>query len=264
MTKGALWPKVRTAAAICFYLSCAAGSLLFADYALLQRGPAGLGRLYALSRLPEQAVDVVGQRSAGPALFRGTLHSDRPRQTPSGTASAIWYAWIDEEHRSGRNTYTVLLCAQGEDDELQLRQGEHSARLDLFADSDQIALLKNNVLESLPLDRVALDFGVVRSGREIPQAMQQRCAGKFRPGRSLSYHEAWVPAGGAVTVLGCLDDQVVRRCGTPPGAISVRELRPVLRAYANQTLNYVRGAAALVGLTLSLLASALFKLRGAS
>ena len=259
MTKQALWPKVKAAAAIFCYASFSVGALALADYALAWRGPAGLRRLYTLSRLPEGRLD---QSFESPAQLHGTLHSDRPRLTPSGSPSAIWYAWIEEERRSGRSSYTVVLCAKGEDDELQLRQPGRTARLALFDDDEHIALLKNQALESLPLDRVALDFGPVRRERAIPQPMQELCAGKFRPGRSLSYHEASIPSGAAVTVLGCARDGVVYSCGTPPGAISVRELRPVLRAYANETLKSIRGAAALVGLCLSLLASALFKLKG--
>lgn len=258
MTKRALWPRLRTAAAIFFYALFAVAALGFADYALVRHGPAGLRRLYALSHLPERHL---GQSWTSPARVRGTLHSDRPRQTPSGTPSAIWYAWVEEERRSGRSTYTVVLCSSGEDEDLQLRQADRAARLDLFGDSEHIALLKNRALETLPLDRVALDFGEIHRSREIPVSMQQHCAGKLRLGRNLSYHEALIPAGGAVTVLGCAPDAVVRSCGTPPGAISVSELRPVLRAYANGTLGLIRAAAALVGLTLSLLASALFKLK---
>ncbi len=259
MTKQALWPKVKAAAAILSYSILSVGALAFADYALAWSGPVGLRRLYALSRLPERSLD---QRFDSPAQLRGTLHSDRPRLTPSGRPSAIWYAWIEEERHSGRSSYTVVLCAKGEDDELQLRQPGRTARLALFADDEHIALLKNQVLESLPPDRVALDFGEIRRERAIPPPMQELCAGKFRPGRNQSYHEASIPPGAAVTVLGCVGDGVVRSCGTPPGAISVRELRPVLRAYANQTLTSIRGAAALVGLCLSLLAAALFKLKG--
>lgn len=259
MTRQAPWPKVKAAAAIFFYACCAVAALGFADFALVLRGPDGVRQLYALSRLPERGLD---QSFSSPAQLRGSLHSDRPRRTPSGAASAIWYAWIEEERRSGRSSYTVILCAKGEDDELQLRQGSRTARLELFADSEHIALLKNQPLESLPLDRVALDFGAIRRESVIPQPMQELCAGKFRHGRSLSYREASIPAGAAVTVLGCSRDGVVHSCGTPPGAISVRELRPVLRAYANETLKSIRGAAALVGLCLSLLAAALFKLKG--
>jgi len=262
MKKRALWPVVRTAAVTGFYALCAVGALGFADHCLGKVGATALRRLYELSHLPERHL---GESWTSPALVRGTLHTGAPRQTPSGSASAIWYGWIEEEHKSGKNSYTVIVCAKGEDEELELRQDGRLARLELFAGSEHVALLKGLPLETLPLDRVALDFGEVGRSRAIPLPMQRLCEGKFRPGSNLSYREASIPPGEAVTVLGCASAEAVHSCGSPPGALSRRQLRPVLRAYANAALNPIRGAAALVGLALGLLASALLKLRsGAS
>lgn len=258
MTKRAVWPAVRTAVATGFYALCAVGALGFADHALGKSGMTGLRRLSALSRLPERRL---GESWASPAVVRGTLHTRGPRQTPSGIDSSIWYGWIEEEHGSGKNTYTVTVCAKGEDTDLELQKDGRAVRLDLLAGGEHVALLKGLPLETLPLDRVALDFAAVSRARQVPLPMQRLCAGKFRPGSNVSYREAFIAPHEPVTVLGCASAEAIHSCGTPPGALSRQELEPVLRAYANSTLNSIRGAAALVGLTLSLLASALLKLR---
>lgn len=258
MKNQALWPAVRTAAVTGFYALCAVGALGFADHSLGKVGATALRRLYGLANLPERRL---GETWTSPALVRGTLYTRAPRQTPSGSASAIWYGWIEEEHKSGKNTYTVTVCAKGEDEDLELRQGRRVARLDLFAGSEHIALLKGLPLETLPLDRVALDFGAVHRWRDIPLPMQRLCAGKFRRGSNLSYREAFIPPGETVTVLGCASAEAVHSCASPPGALSRDGLRPVLRAYANAALNPLRGAAALVGVALGLLGSALLKLQ---
>jgi hypothetical protein len=244
--------------AIFLYTLLGVGALGFADYALCQLGPAGLRRLYLLIQLPERTLS---QTWTTPALVRGALHTAAPRHSPSGRASTLWYAWVELVEGSGKNTRRTLLCARGEDTELELRQAERVARLDLFADKDHIALLKGTPLETLPLDRVALDLGPLYQPRQVPQPMRTLCAGKLPTVGTLHYSEASLPPGTPVTVLGCKSAAVVHSCGTPPGAISRDELRPVLRAYANDTLNPIRGAAALVGFALSLLAAALFKLR---
>ena len=59
MTKQALWPKVKAAAAILSYSILSVGALAFADYALAWSGPVGLRRLYALSRLPERSLQAL-------------------------------------------------------------------------------------------------------------------------------------------------------------------------------------------------------------
>ncbi len=261
MKKQALWPVVRTAAVTGFYALCAVGALGFADHSLGKVGATALRRLYELSRLPERRL---GESWTSPALVRAALHTRAPRPTPSGSASAIWYGWIEEEHKSGKNSYTVIVCAKGEDEELELRQDGRLARLDLFAGSEHVALLKGLPLETLPLDRVALDFGEVHRSRDIPLPMQRLCAGKFRPGGNLTYREALIPLGEVVTVLGCATAEAVHSCASPPGALSRRRLAPVLRAYANAALNPLRGAAALVGVALGLLGSALLKLQKAA
>ena len=258
MKKQALWPAARTAMVTGFYALCAVGALGFADHSLGKVGATALRRIYGLANLPERRL---GESWTSPALVRATLHTRSSRQAPSGTASAIWYGWIEEEHKSGKNTYTVTVCAKGEDEELELRQHGRLARLDLFAGSEHVALLKGLPLETLPLDRVALDFGTVHRSRDIPLPMQQLCAGKFRPGGNLSYREASIPPGETVTVLGCARPEALYSCDSPPGALSRGGLRPLLRAYANAALNPLRGAAALVGVALGLLGSALLKLQ---
>jgi hypothetical protein len=243
---------------ILLYALCSLGALYFADYALVKRGAPALRRLYGLSRLPDLQL---GGRATTPGRLRGTLHTASDRHAPSGRACALWYGWIEETRQSGRSSYRVTVCARGEDEDLQLRQGGRAAKLGLFDRDEQIALLKGGTLESLPPNRVALDLGEVSSTTRIPPRMQRLCSSALPRSGPLHYREACAPPAAPVTVLGCVADEGVQSCGSPPGAISLRELRPILRAYANDSLDVVRGAAACVGVALSLLAAALFKLR---
>ena len=93
MKKQALWPAARTAMVTGFYALCAVGALGFADHSLGKVGATALRRIYGLANLPERRL---GESWTSPALVRATLHTRSSRQTPSGTASAIWYGWIEE------------------------------------------------------------------------------------------------------------------------------------------------------------------------
>ncbi len=251
------------AAALVFYACLAVAALMFTEPRIGPRGHAALRHVYALAHLPEQPL---GQTWAEPALVRGTLHTPDPRPSPSGRPSALWYAWVEQVTGSGRNTTTTVVCVRHELMALQLHAGEHTARLELFDDENSGALLKGKFLESLPPEQVALDLGAIYQSRTIPRPMQVRCLGRIPTRGTLTYYEAYVPSGGAVTVMGCASPGVVQGCGDasrPPGFITVRGPSHLLRAYANGYLDSVRGAAIFVGLTLSLLAATIFKLREA-
>ena len=197
-------------------------------------------------------------------MVRGTLHTAKPRLTPTDRSSAIWYAWVEEVQKSGKNSYVVTICDRKEDTQLELRQADRATRLDLLATDENYALVKESWLETLPLKRVALDFGPLYRTDQIPQSMRELCHDRIPLRGNLTYFEASVPSGGRVTVLGCASPEAVHGCGAPPGAITVRGLRHILRAYANGCLLSIRGAAAFIGISLSLLAAALFKLREAA
>lgn len=261
MAKRELGLQIRTAAmiVICAGLSIAALSL--ADRTLGKRGLAALRWLQALTHLPELPL---GQTATRPALYRGTLHTEKPRTSPSGHASAIWYAWVEDVRGSGKSSYVVTVCSRQATTELELRQAARTARLDLIDDDDQNILLKGGALEMLRPNRVALDFGPLHQSRFIPPPMRELCDGSIPPGGNLTYFEAHVPLDSPVTILGCLSADALQRCEAPRGVVTVRGLGPVLRAYANGNLEGIRSTAAFVGIALSLLASVLFKLRGAA
>ena len=252
-------------AALLLYSGFTVGALYVADYTTGRRGLKALQELQALAHLPARSP---GQSGTIPAWVKGTLYVDTPRRSPRGLVNALWYAWVDDLRGSGRSSYTVTVCTRQENTGLTLRLADGTPTpavpLDLFDGQVPVALLKGSWLEALPRDQVALDLGELYHSRQIPPAMAELCRGKIPAKGKFTYYEASIPIGSDVTVLGCATDGTIHHCGTPPGVLAVNGVRPVLRAYANDCLVGIRGAAALVLVALSLLASTLFGLRAAA
>lgn len=248
------------------------------DRWLFSEAVPGIEFLRELRRVPERRLGTPWQRFDGPARLRGQLRTLRDRKTPRGAPSALWYAWVEDHYRSGRNTNTVLLCSSGGDDELRLHQpgpdqGPMSQPLAevrrdpgvpvaLFHHGEKIKLLKHGTLETLPRDRIAIDLGPIFESEAVPQPMRTHCGSKlWSPRGTLHYFEASVPLGGEVTLLACADDRELVSCPGSLGGLSSTPggLDAIRRAYANEAMSLPRGAALILLVALLLLCNSLLK-----
>lgn len=227
-------------------------------------------------RAAERPLPTPWQPFAGPARLRGQLWTPIKRYTPRGEPSALWYAWVEDHYRSGRNTNTRLLCSAGGDVQLSLspiradrgpmsqtaEQREPGVPLLLFHRDERIKLLKHTWLEGVPSDRVPLDLGRITSLLIIPKAMRERCGDKLHgPRGTLHYFEASVPLGAEVAVIACADESGLISCPKGRGALSSSKqgLAAIERAYANDVLSLSRGAALMLLISVLLFCSSLLK-----
>lgn len=233
-------------------------------------------RLRDFVRIAERPIPTPWQPFVGPAKLRGQLWTPIKRYTPRNEPSALWYAWVEDHYRSGRNTNTRLLCSAGGDVQLSLSpiragrgpmsqtaaQREPGVPLRLFHRDARIKLLKHTWLEGVPGDRLPLDLGPVTSTLIVPPAMRERCGDKLHaPRGSLRYFEASVPLGGEVIVIACADESGLISCPQGRGALSSSKkgMAAIERAYANDVLSLSRGAALMLLLSVLLLCSSLLK-----
>lgn len=242
----------------------------------------GVELLRELRRAPERRLGTQWQPFDGPARLRGQLRTLRNRQTPRGAPSALWYAWVEDHYRSGRNTNVSVLCSAGADEELRLLppvpgqgpmsqppaaegqgdRGDPGVPVVLFHRGEKIKLLKRTTLESLPRGRISIDLGPLYASKVVPQRMREHCGSKLQARRgTLHYVEASMPNGGEVTLLACAGDRELVSCPGSLGALSSVPdgLAPILRAYANDAMGMPRGAALILLVALLLLCSSLLK-----
>lgn len=233
-------------------------------------------RLRDFVRIPERPIPTPWQPFVGPARLRGQLWTSIKRYTPRGEPSALWYAWVEDHYRSGRNTNTRRLCSAGGDVQLSLSpvgadrgpmsqtaaQREPGVPLLLFHRDEHIKLLKHTWLEGVPDERIPLDLGRITNSLIVPPAMRERCGDKLSsPRGTLRYFEASVPLGAEVVVIACADASGLISCPKGRGALSssVKGLAAIERAYANDVLSLSRGAALILLISLLLLCSSLLK-----
>ncbi|MFO0574347.1 MAG: hypothetical protein U1A78_10125 [Polyangia bacterium] len=238
----------------------------------------GIELLRELRRIPERRLETSWQPFDGPARLRGPLRTPGERKTPRGAPSALWYAWVEDHYRSGRNTNTELRCSLSDDDDLYLQLpgaglqslsvlAPEAARAPgvpvvLFHRGEKIKLLKHGTLETLSRGRVAIDLGPISESEVVPQAVRARCGSKlWAPRGTLHYFEASVPLGGEVTLLACAGDGELVSCPGNLGALSSAPdgLAAIRRAYANEAMSLPRGAALLLLVALLLFCNSLLK-----
>ena len=145
---------------IILMMLCSIGALLLFDHGVLSKLCPNVVALWKLRHLPEHRI---GDNFEGPAILRGTIETtDTERNTPAGNPSVIYYAWVEDHYRSGKSTTVRVICNIGEDEKLVFRQGASTVPFELFHHDEHIALLKKDGwLESLPMQRVAIDLGRV-------------------------------------------------------------------------------------------------------
>ena len=231
------------------------GAGVWADLVLQGLWNNELPRLISYRKMP---LLQLGDSFSGPARLQAALHSTEPKETPSSQPSAIWYAWVTETRKSGKNTHTTTVCSKGDDEGLLLRDSLRTVPLRLPLDDDHVHLLKSSTLESVAWSRVALDFGQPSSTRDIPERMRSLCPGLEHYRGTLHYYEASLQPGTQVTVVTCQREGQLRSCSDGNAAISIDGLRPVFRGYANQALISLRGVTVLCALFFALLATLLY------
>lgn len=246
---------IRTVLKLLALMGASLGAGVWADLILQDLWKTDLPRLISYSKVPLQQL---GDSFSGPARLQAALHCTEPKETPSNQPSVIWYAWVTETRKSGKNTYTSTVCSKGDDEGLLLRDSLRTVPLRLPSDNDHVHLLKSTTVESVAWNRVALDFGQPSSTRDIPERMRSLCPGLEHYSGTLHYYEASLRPGTPVTVVACQNDGQLRSCVDGNAAISVDGLRPVFRGYANQALIALRGVTVLCALVFALLATLLY------
>lgn len=231
------------------------GAGVWGDLILQRLWKSELPRLISYQKVP---LLQLGDSFSGPARLQAALHSTEPKETPSSQPSAIWYAWVTETRKSGKNTYTTTVCSKGDDEGLLLRDSLRTVPLRLPIDDDHVHLLKSTTLESVAWTRVALDFGKPSSTRDIPERMRNLCPGLEHYSGTLHYYEASLQPGTQVTVVACKREGQLRSCSDGNAAISIDGLRPVFRGYANHAMDPLRGVTMLCALFFALLATLLY------
>lgn len=246
------------------------------DRWLLGEAVSGIELLRELRRVPERRLATPWLPFDGPARLRGQLHTPGGRKTPRGAPSALWYAWVEDHYRSGRNTNTELRCSLSDDDELYLQplgtglqslsplaaERDPGVPVVLFHRGEKIKLLKHGTLETLVRGRVAIDLGPISESEVVPQAVREHCGSKlWAPRGTLHYFEASAPLGGEVTLLACAGDRELVSCPDNLGALSSSPdgLAAIRRAYANEAMSLPRGAALLLLVALLLFCNSLLK-----
>lgn len=251
-------------------------ALFLWDRWLLRETLPAARRLRDFVRIPERSLPTPWHPFSGPARLRGQLWTPIKRSTPRGEPSALWYAWVEDHYRSGRNTNTRLLCSAGGDAQLSISpisadggpmsqtaaQRAPGIPLLLFHRDEHITLLKHTWLEGVPRDRIPLDLGPIMSTLVVPPAMRERCGDKLNaPRGTLHYFEARVPLGAEVVVIACSDESGLISCPKSLGALSssATGMAAIERAYANDVLSLSRGAALILLISGLLLCSSLLK-----
>ena len=249
---------------IILMLLCSIGALLLFDHGVLSKLCPNVVALWKLRHLPEHRI---GDRFEGPAILRGTLETtDTERQTPAGNPSVVYYAWVEDHYRSGRSTTVRVICNIGEDEQLVFRQGTSTLPFELFHHDEHIALVKKDGwLESLPMQRVAIDLGRVTEWTTVPPSMKERCKDGLYQRGTLYYKEARITSSQPMVVVACQQDGVLRSCppgSVVPGILALGSLDRVLQVFAELPLNWLRGPALLLVIVMGYLCSALLKYSG--
>ncbi len=249
---------------IILMMLCSIGALLLFDHGVLSKLCPNVVALWKLRHLPEHRI---GDNFEGPAILRGTIETtDTERNTPAGNPSVLYYAWVEDHYRSGKSTTVRVICNIGEDEKLVFRQGASTVPFELFHHDEHIALLKKDGwLESLPMQRVAIDLGRVTELTTVPSSMKERCKDGLYKRGTLYYKEARITSSQPMVVVACQQDGVLRSCppgSVVPGILALGSLGRVLRAFAELPLNWLRGPALLLVIVMGYLCSALLKHSG--